>query len=84
MASLPICRSISWEVNEMSDRNLLSKRIVEAVYQMPTQVRRVFVLSHYRGLSLQEIAGSLGIKEKEAESLLRWGNTFFHRTLTVS
>ena len=67
----------------MLERKKLSKRIVEAVNHMPIQVRRVFILSHYRGLSLQEIAAGLGIEESEANSLLRCGNTLFSRTLAV-
>jgi DNA-directed RNA polymerase specialized sigma24 family protein len=67
----------------MSERNKLSKRIVDAVNQMPTKVRRVFILSHYQGLSLQGIAGTMGIQEREAESLLRCGNTLFYRTLSL-
>ena len=66
----------------MSARNKLSKRIVEAVNQMPTKVRRVFILSHYRGVSLRAIAETFGIQEREAESLLRRGNTLFYRTLS--
>jgi DNA-directed RNA polymerase specialized sigma24 family protein len=67
----------------MSERTKLSKRIVEAVNQMPAKVRRVFVFSHYRGFSLQEIAGCLGMKEEEVESLLWCGNALISRTVLV-
>lgn len=65
----------------MSDRTKLSERILEAVNQMPVKVRRVFVFSHYRGCSLQEIAGCLGMKKEEVESLLRCGNALISRTV---
>jgi DNA-directed RNA polymerase specialized sigma24 family protein len=67
----------------MSERKVLSSRIVEAVNQMPTKVRRVFILSHYQGISLHRIAKAMGIQESEAESLLRCGNTFLARTVPV-
>jgi DNA-directed RNA polymerase specialized sigma24 family protein len=43
----------------MTERNKLSKQIVEAVSRMPAKVRQVFLLSHDRGLSIQEIAETL-------------------------
>jgi len=67
----------------MSDRNKLSRRIVEAVNQMPAQVRQVFILSHYRGLSLARIAATLSIPESEAKHFLKSGNTIFSRTVPV-
>lgn len=67
----------------MWERNLLSKRIVEAVNRMPAQVRRVFILSHYRGFSRKEIAGCLGIMESDVQSLLRSGNTLLYQALPV-
>ncbi len=67
----------------MSDRHKLSKRIVEAVIQMPSKVRRVFILSHYRGLSPRRISEILGIQENEIKSLLKRGNTLLSRTVPV-
>lgn len=68
----------------MSDRHKLSRRIVEAVNQMPAPVGRVFILSHYRGLSLERIAAILGIPESEAECLLKCGNALLSRAVPVS
>lgn len=65
----------------MLERKILSNLIVEAVNQMPAAVRRVFILSHYHGLSVKEIAEDLGIMEGEAESLLIAGNTVLHQIL---
>lgn len=65
----------------MLERRNLSNRIVEAVNQMPPNVRGVFILSHYRGLSAKEIAEELEILETEAESLLISGNTILYQTV---
>lgn len=68
----------------MSRRTHLSNRIVETVNQMPTEVRKVFILSHYKGFSLGEIAERLGKQREEVASLLRCGNVLIARIAPVS
>jgi DNA-directed RNA polymerase specialized sigma24 family protein len=51
-------------------RELLSERIVEALRSWPELHRRVFVQSHYRGESLEEISVSLGLKAIEVRQIL--------------
>ena len=57
---------------------MLSKQVVEAISRMPDKVRQVFKLSHDRGLSIQEIAETLRIRERQAESLLSCGNALIY------
>jgi RNA polymerase sigma factor (sigma-70 family) len=74
---------VSTQASMMSTRVKLVEQIAEALDQMPARVRRVFILSHYQGLSVQRIAATLGIQESEAKSLLSCGNTFLSRTVSV-
>ena len=47
--------------------NETSNRIREAVSQMPTQRRKVFVMSRYQGMSNSQIAQTLQISVKTVE-----------------
>lgn len=65
----------------LSGRAELATAIAETVSRMPERMRTAFVLSHYHGNSLEEIAGRIGIKKKEAESLLWHANHDLYHNL---
>ncbi len=44
------------------ERAELAREIYQAVEQLPIQQQRVFILRHYEGLPLQEIADAMGIR----------------------
>ena len=46
----------------------LENRIREAVDKLPTERKKVFILSRYEGLTYQEIGGRLGISVKTVEN----------------
>ncbi|UCF37964.1 MAG: hypothetical protein JSU96_03630 [Acidobacteriota bacterium] len=64
-------------------RRILVDRIIETLNQMPAEVRRVFILSHYREFAMSEIAAVLETTEKDAEALLRRGNSLIARNIKI-
>lgn len=52
-------------------KDVLFARILEALDDMPEPVRLAFVLRHYQGLPIGEIAARIGSSETETEMMLR-------------
>lgn len=51
-------------------RELLCEKIVDVLRSWPEVHRRIFVHSHYRGESPEEISASLGLKTPEVRQIL--------------
>ncbi len=64
-----------------SEREKLFDRIIEALNEIPHLPRQVFILSHYKGLSSEEIATRIGVEQQDVRFLLRRANTFFYERL---
>jgi RNA polymerase sigma-70 factor (ECF subfamily) len=58
---------------EEAERRELLLRLVEAIDQLPSDQRDVFICSDLSGLSVAETAGQLGRSEKSVAGLLRRG-----------
>lgn len=67
---------------EEQRREELFEKIVDTLGEMPDSLRDVFALSHYRGLSVSEIAVELGRTEEEVRCLLEKANEFFSEQLS--
>jgi DNA-directed RNA polymerase specialized sigma24 family protein len=66
------------------DRKVLAEEIVEALGKLPGDLREVFVLAHYSGVPLGEIARRKGLEEGDLDLLISRANRAFFRTLGVS
>jgi RNA polymerase sigma factor (sigma-70 family) len=55
---------------DSTSRNRLYLRIVECLDEMPELMRRAFVLRHYQGRSLSDLAEQTGMAEGDLVSLL--------------
>ncbi|MDA2930337.1 sigma-70 region 4 domain-containing protein [Acidobacteria bacterium AH-259-O06] len=64
------------------EREKLFDRIIEALNEMPNLPRQAFILSHYQGLSSEEIAIRIGVKQQDIRFLLRRANTFLYERLS--
>jgi len=63
------------------EREKLFDRIIEALNEMPNLPRQAFILSHYQGLSSNEIAAKVGVKERDIGFLLRSANSLLYQKL---
>ncbi len=64
-----------------SEREKLFDRLIEALNEIPNLPRQVFILSHYQGLSFEEIATRIGVEQQDVRFLLKRANTFFYDKL---
>ncbi|MGH9339260.1 MAG: RNA polymerase sigma factor [Acidobacteriota bacterium] len=55
--------------------------ILEALEEMPEELRQMFVLGHYRGLSATQIAQEIGQEQQKVETLLRRADEFLYKKL---
>lgn len=58
-------------------RHELFDRIIRSLNNMPEEMRKAFVLSHYQGCANEEIAGKIGAEPKEIPGLLKEANILF-------
>ena len=58
-------------------RECLHQQIVGALEDMPEKLRQVFVLTHYEGLSGNDLARQMGLEKLELASLLTEANSAF-------
>ena len=65
----------------VNNREILYTRIIEALVEMPEELREVFVLNHYEGMTDQAIATKIGIRRPEIEALVWEANSAFERAL---
>ena len=56
--------------NPEAARDLLSEAIVHAIRSWPEDPRRIFMLVHYAGRSIEEVADSTGMKPVEVRRIL--------------
>ena len=63
------------------EREKLFDRIIEALNEIPNLLRQVFIFSHYQGLSPDEIATKVGMKQHDISFLLRRANSLFYEKL---
>ncbi len=66
---------------DQPERDELFHRILKVLNEMPDSLRQTFMLSHYNGLSLDQIARKIGVEQQDAPSLLKRANTLFHEKL---
>ncbi len=66
---------------DQPERDQLFHRILKVLNEMPDSLRQTFMLSHYDGLSLDQIARKIGVEQQDAPSLLKRANTLFHEKL---
>ena len=66
---------------DQPERDELFHRILKVLNEMPDSMRQAFMLSHYNGLSLDQIARKIGVEQQDASSLLKRANTLFHEKL---
>ncbi len=72
---------LDWSIHS---RDGLFERILRALQQMPPDLRKVFVLSHYEGCSPQEIAARLSLDEGETMRRMKEANALFLRTMRAT
>ena len=65
------------------ERDELFHRILKVLDEMPDLLRQTFILSHYNGLSLDQIARKIGVAQQDAPPLLRRANTLFYEKLEL-
>ena len=65
-------------------REQLFDSIIEALEEMPALLRQVFVLSHYRDLSADEISIDIRLENQDIPSLLRLANRAFYQNLRLT
>jgi DNA-directed RNA polymerase specialized sigma24 family protein len=70
--------TVKWE---SMNRECLHQQIVSALKNMPEELRQVFVLRHYEGLSNKELALKMGVANLELTSLLVKANSAFRAAL---
>lgn len=63
------------------DRDGLAIEILDALNQLPPQLREVFVLAHYRNASPEEIAARLNLDPTEASELQKRAGDLFLQML---
>jgi DNA-directed RNA polymerase specialized sigma24 family protein len=63
------------------DKDSLYEGIVSALREMPEPLVKVFILSHYHGLSESRIAQETGVTEQDVQDMLREANRFFRGSL---
>ena len=61
------------------NRESLLHQILEALKDMPGEVRETFILSHYEGRSIFQISRMEGIAEREVAARLRLANSVLYR-----
>ena len=66
---------------DQSERDELFHQILKVLNEMPDLLRQTFILSHYKGLSLDQIARKIGVEQQDAALLLKRANTFFYKKL---
>ena len=66
---------------DQPERDQLFHRILKVLNEMPDSLRQTFMLSHYNGLSLDQIARKIGVEQQDASRLLKRANTFFLKKL---
>ena len=66
---------------DQPERDQLFHRILKVLNEMPDSLRQTFMLSHYDGLSLDQIARKIGVEQQDASLLLKRANTFFLKKL---
>ena len=69
---------------DQPERDSLFHRILKVLNEMPDSLRQTFMLSHYNGLSLDQIARKIGVAQQDAPPLLRRANTLFYEKLELS
>ncbi len=69
---------------DQSERDELFHQILKVLNEMPDLLRQTFILSHYKGLSLDQIARKIGVEQQDAALLLKRANTFFYKKLEPS
>ena len=68
------------EPNELK-REELFDQIIQALAEMPDLLRQTFVLSHYQGLSPDEIAAKVDVKKQDVPFLLRRADSLLYQKL---
>jgi len=58
--------SIDW----VKSRDMMVRTIVDAIREWPEKDRSMFIQAHYRGLNLEEISHSSGMKVSEVRRIL--------------
>ena len=66
---------------DQPERDQLFHRILKVLNEMPDSLRQTFMISHYDGLSLDQIARKIGVEQQDASLLLKRANTFFLKKL---
>jgi DNA-directed RNA polymerase specialized sigma24 family protein len=66
------------------DRDRLFERIVRVLGEMPDQLAQAFILSHYRGLSIEQISREVGVRVGETPQLLEQANSLFYQKIGAS
>jgi RNA polymerase sigma factor (sigma-70 family) len=69
------------KIEEPFAREQLYSGILESLDELPERLRTVFVLRHYQGCQLPEIAQMLDIREDEVPFLLKRAEQHFYRSL---
>ena len=64
---------------DQPERDQLFHRILKVLNEMPDSLRQTFMLSHYNGLSLDQIARKIGVEQQDASLLLKRANTLFFK-----
>ncbi len=62
-------------------REELFDRIIQALAEMPDLLRQTFILSHYQGLSPDEIATKVAVKKQDVPFLLRRADRLLYQKL---
>jgi len=71
----------SMKQDTVNNREILYTQIIEALAKMPEELREVFVLNHYEGMTDGAIATEIGIRPPELETLVWQANSAFQRAL---
>ena len=66
---------------ETTNRDILFEQIVKVLDHLPAELKEVFVLTHYDGLSLEEVAASTGVDVETAARRLQAAKQVFYRHL---
>lgn len=59
---------VSYDKDTTDNSELLKKQIKQAIDELPTKCKQVFMLSRYSGFTYEEIAEELGISKKTVEN----------------
>ena len=62
-------------------REELFDRIIQALAEMPDLLRQTFILSHYQGLSPDEIATKVDVKKQDVPFFLRRADRLLYQKL---